>query len=191
MSSALVEEIVTRCSNLDTITMAGVKGITDAIPEAISTHCRNIKRVSFRNCNLTDTGVCKVAVQCSELVMIALAGIHDLTDKSILALAENCPNLRELYISGCAKITKQAVTYLKVLETLYMIIFWFVLLQNTLRSDLMFCLCLGLCRGPCVCEPLHPQPAPGLADGQGPGHWGVSQSGPGLDCDGTVSQLES
>ena len=106
--------MVTNCPNLDTITMAGVKGITDAIPEAIAAHCKSIKRVSFRNCDLTDRGVCKVAVHCSELVMIALAGIHDLTDKSVIALAENCPNLRELYISGCAKITKQAVTYLKV-----------------------------------------------------------------------------
>ena len=94
--------------------MAGVRGITDVIPEAISRHCKHLKRVSFRNCNLTDDGVCLVAVQCSELVMIALAGIHDLTDKSIVALAENCPDLRELYISGCAKITKQAVTYLRV-----------------------------------------------------------------------------
>lgn len=114
MSTLLVEQIVTVCPNLETITMAGVKGITDAIPEAISAHCRHLKRVSFRNCDLTDEGVCKVAIHCSALVMIALAGIHDLTDKSIVALAENCPDLQELYISGCAKITKQAVTYLKV-----------------------------------------------------------------------------
>lgn len=110
----LVEQIVTYCPNLETITMAGVKGITDIIPETISLHCKSLKRVSFRNCDLTDDGVCKVAVHCSQLVMIALAGIHDLTDKSIVALAENCPDLREVYISGCAKITKQAVTYLKV-----------------------------------------------------------------------------
>lgn len=111
---ALVELIVTNCPNLETITMAGVRGITDTIPEAISLHCKHLKRVSFRNCDLTDEGVCQVAIQCSQLFMIALAGIHDLTDKSVVALAENCPNIRELYISGCAKITKQAVTYLKV-----------------------------------------------------------------------------
>lgn len=110
----LVEQIVGHCPNLETITLAGVKGITDTIPETISLHCKKLKRVSFRNCDLTDEGVCKVAVHCSQLVMIALAGIHGLTDKSIVALAENCPDLRELYISGCAKITKQAVTYLKV-----------------------------------------------------------------------------
>ncbi len=70
--------------------------------------------MSFRNCNLTDDGVCEIAVHCSRLQMIALAGIHDLTDKCIVALAENCPFIGELYLSGCAKITKQAITYLQV-----------------------------------------------------------------------------
>lgn len=111
-----MEQIATHCPNLETLTVAGVKGITDTIPQALSLHCKNVKYVSFRNCDLTDKGVCRVAVHCSCLVTIALAGIHDLTDKSIVALAENCPDLRELYISGCAKITKQAVTYLKVCE---------------------------------------------------------------------------
>ena len=112
----MVETIVINSPNLEYITLAGVLDIRDEIPEAISIHCFKIKKVSFRNCNLTDEGVCKIAVHCSELVMIALAGIHGLTDKCIFALANNCPNLRELYISGCAKITKQAVTYLKVCE---------------------------------------------------------------------------
>jgi hypothetical protein len=34
--------------------MAGVKGITDAVPEALSLHSKNLKYVSFRNCDLTD-----------------------------------------------------------------------------------------------------------------------------------------
>ena len=114
ISNEVVRHIVTYSPNLESITMAGVKEITNNIPEAISLHCKKLKKVSFRNCSLTDEGVCKVAVHCSQLNMIALSGIHELTDKSIVALAENCPDLRELYISGCAKITKQAVTYLKV-----------------------------------------------------------------------------
>ena len=106
---------MTNCSNLELITLAGVKGITDNIPEAMSLHCKKLRKASFRNCDLTDDGICKIAVHCSQLIMIALAGIHCLTDKSIVALAENCPDLRELYISGCSKITKQAVTYLQVM----------------------------------------------------------------------------
>lgn len=110
----MVELIASHCPNLEIITIAGIKDITDNIPDALAMHCKQLKQASFRNCNLTDDGVCKVAVHCSELVMIALSGIHDLTDRSVMALAENCLKLRELYISGCDKITKQAVTYLQV-----------------------------------------------------------------------------
>ena len=94
--------------------MAGLKDITDDIAFSIAHHCPNIQQMSFRNCELTDTGVCEIAVHCSKIHMIALAGIHSLTDKCIIALAENCPLIEELYISGCARITRQAVTYLKV-----------------------------------------------------------------------------
>ena len=110
----MVHDIVTNCTNLETITVAGLKDITDTIGTAISLNCANIKQISFRNCELTDSGICEIAVSCSKLTMIALAGIHNLTDKCIIALAENCPDIRELYVSGCAKITRQAITYLKV-----------------------------------------------------------------------------
>ena len=111
---SVVETIVTRCPNLETITMAGLKDITDDIAVAIAHHCPNIQQISFRNCNLTDAGVCEIAIHCPQLQMIALAGIHILTDKCVLVLAENCPYISEVYLSGCAKITKQATTYLKV-----------------------------------------------------------------------------
>lgn len=96
--------------------MAGLKEINDNIAKAIANCCPSIQQISFRNCELTDEGVCEIAIHCSKLTMIALAGIHNLTDKCVKALAENCPYLRELYLSGCAKITRQAVTYLKVIN---------------------------------------------------------------------------
>ena len=110
----VVETIVTHCPNLETITLAGLKDITDTIAISIAHNCPNIQQISFRNCQLSDEGVCEIAVYCRKLTMIALSGIHSLTDKCVLALAEKCPYIRELYISGCAKISRQAVTYLKV-----------------------------------------------------------------------------
>ncbi len=110
----VVKLIVNTCPNLEVLTIAGIKSITDVIPESLARRCQRLKKANFKNCNLTDDGVCQLAVHCSEIVMLALSGIHDLTDRSIIALAENCPELRELYVSGCDKITKQAVAYLKV-----------------------------------------------------------------------------
>ena len=94
--------------------MAGLKDITDTVALTIAHSCPEIQHISFRNCDVTDMGICEVAVHCSQLSLLAVAGVHSLTDKSIMALAESCPYLEELYISGCDKITKQAVTYLKV-----------------------------------------------------------------------------
>ena len=110
---SVVETLVSNCCNLEDVTMAGLKDITDAVALSIAHCCPEIQHISFRNCNVTDTGVCEIAVHCSQLSLLAVAGVHCLTDKSIMALAENCPYLEELYISGCDKITKQAVTYLK------------------------------------------------------------------------------
>lgn len=112
--SSVVETLVTNCSNLEVVTMAGLKDVTDTVALSIAHHCPAIQRISFRNCDISDVGVCEIAVFCSQLSMLAVAGVHCLTDKCILALAENCPYIEELYLSGCAKITKQAVTYLKV-----------------------------------------------------------------------------
>lgn len=117
LPSSVVETIATHCPNLETITLAGLKDITDSIAVSIALNCPNVQQISFRNCQLSDEGVCEIAVHCPKLIMLALAGIHNLTDKCIVALAENCPYITELYISGCAKISRQAVTYLKVFKT--------------------------------------------------------------------------
>ena len=48
------------------------------------------------------------------LQVLSLSGIPHLTDRGILALANSQPQLHELYISGCTKISQQAVNYITV-----------------------------------------------------------------------------
>ena len=38
---------------------------------------------------------------------IDLEGCDEITDASVVALAEHCPGLKEIYLNGCSKITKQ------------------------------------------------------------------------------------
>ena len=114
MPATVINDIVTNCTNLELLTLAGLQNIDDSIAFALSRNCPNAQHISFRNCQLTDDGVCEMAINCSKLTMVALAGIGNLTDKCIIALAENCHQIRELYVSGCAKITRQAILYLKV-----------------------------------------------------------------------------
>eukprot|EP00057_Strongylocentrotus_purpuratus_P012439 XP_011666913.1 PREDICTED: F-box/LRR-repeat protein 2-like [Strongylocentrotus purpuratus] len=61
---------------------------------------------------VTDNGVVELT-RCCPLEDICLAGIHSITDKSIFALANNCPDLKNLSISGCSKVTTQATNYLQ------------------------------------------------------------------------------
>lgn len=110
----VVEKIAGNCSRLETLLLAGLKGITDEIIFTLAHNCPTLLHLSVRNCQLTDASVCELATYCPRLKMLAVAGIHDLTDKSIFALAENCPHITELYLSGCAKITRAVLTYLKV-----------------------------------------------------------------------------
>ena len=115
VSSVIVESIATNCTNLTRLMLAGLRDITDDIAIAIAHHCPAITHLSFRSCQLSDAGVCEVAMHCNRLVMIALAGNHSLTDKCIICLADNCPYVEDVYLSGCAKITKAAVAYLQVI----------------------------------------------------------------------------
>ena len=58
-------------------------------------------------------GVCEVA-RCLPLTCLVLSGLHNLTDRVIFTLANCCPYLEEIYLSGCARITREAVLYLMV-----------------------------------------------------------------------------
>lgn len=111
--SSVVRVIVASCPSLELLTVSGLKDITDDIAVSVARNCPHAQHLSFRNCELTDDGVCELAVHCPRLTLIELSGIHSLTDKSVIALAENCPLITDLHISGCANITKQCVTYLK------------------------------------------------------------------------------
>ena len=61
------------------------------------------------------------------LCCVVLSGLFNITDRSILALANNCPYLEELYINGCEKVSPAAVNYLQVI--------WPKLVVETLLSE--------------------------------------------------------
>lgn len=138
ISPAVVELIVSNCCNIEKLLLAGLKGITDDIMMTLAHRCPRLIYCSLRNCDLTNVGVCELAMYCSNLEMLALAGIHELTDKCVIALADNCPHLRELYISGCAKITRASVTYLKVSFLLLSFTLTPTLSPKVIRSPLLF-----------------------------------------------------
>ena len=58
--------------------------------------------------------MCEVLRVCP-LEVLVVSGVHNLTDKSVFALANSCTStLIEMYASGCNKMTVAAFNYLKV-----------------------------------------------------------------------------
>ena len=62
---------------------------------------------------VTDVGICEVA-RCCPLTGLVVAGLHEITDKSIFALASSCVYLEAIYLNGCSKISPVALLYLLV-----------------------------------------------------------------------------
>lgn len=114
LSIEVIDAIVTNCHNLETLMLAACKEVDDVVVLSIAKNCPKLKRLSLRGCKVTDPSVCEIAVHCHNLLLLALAGLHKLTDKCVIALAGNCPYLEELYISGCGMITPAATRYLQV-----------------------------------------------------------------------------
>ena len=150
LSSVIVEAIAIGCPNLTRLQLAGLQNITDDIALAIAHHCPAMSHVSFRSCHLTDVGVCELAIRCNKLVIVGLAGNHSLTDKSIICLAENCHYIEEVYLSGCARITKAAIAYLQVTNH-----WWEIIIINTLVHGHWYQLCIRNISPRLICRIQH------------------------------------
>jgi hypothetical protein len=58
---------------------------------------------------VTDTSVIALAQYCPELINIGLYGCSNITDKSIITIAHNSPNLIWISLGDCTKITDTSV----------------------------------------------------------------------------------
>eukprot|EP00057_Strongylocentrotus_purpuratus_P003672 XP_003727116.1 PREDICTED: F-box protein SKP2B-like [Strongylocentrotus purpuratus] len=110
------------CVNLIELYMDGIECVDDTLLFSIANHMPRLKHISLGEYGrlgrrsatnqVTDNGVVELT-RCCPLEFIGLTGIHCITDKSIFALANNCPDLKTLFISGCSKVTTQATNYLQ------------------------------------------------------------------------------
>ncbi|RKP26426.1 hypothetical protein SYNPS1DRAFT_27883 [Syncephalis pseudoplumigaleata] len=58
---------------------------------------------------VTDRSICKLVASCPKLRLLNLNGRGELTDATLDAVSVHCMNLRSLTISGCNKVTTDAV----------------------------------------------------------------------------------
>jgi Leucine Rich repeat len=108
--------MVKRAPGLEKISLEGCKLVTDDGVLAIGMHCPNLVELDLGGCKVTDLGVQSLAVHLADswrrldregnvpLRVLKLSKC-DVTRKSVQLLARKCPNLDEIVLDGCEKIS--------------------------------------------------------------------------------------
>ncbi|RKP23218.1 hypothetical protein SYNPS1DRAFT_18958 [Syncephalis pseudoplumigaleata] len=87
--------------------------IRDAALSPILYRCgANLRELSLSNCNITDVSVLAIAEWCRQIRKLDLSGT-EVGDPGLLAVANACQELQWLSLSGCEMITDEAVVALR------------------------------------------------------------------------------
>lgn len=89
--------------------------VTDLSLQEIGKRCPALETLCFRGNQISDAGIINLAAGCPRLrVLIVDTNVARLTDCALEALAQGCPNLETVNISGHAEITDQGIEALAI-----------------------------------------------------------------------------
>ena len=114
VSYDLLNHVCLRAVNLKKLDLSGLNQLVDdELVERLALTTGRLEFLDVKACNrLTDESICLLATRCP-LECLVLAGISSLTDKVIFTIANHLQSsLREIYLSGCSKISAVALRYL-------------------------------------------------------------------------------
>ncbi|ELU07002.1 hypothetical protein CAPTEDRAFT_224967 [Capitella teleta] len=104
--------VALNCSSLTRLDMAGMAHVDDDIVRAFAEHCRQLTYVGLKGCHqVTDEAVILMARNLP-LTVLVLSGLNLLTDSCVYALANSCPQLEQLFVSGCSRVSRETVLWL-------------------------------------------------------------------------------
>ncbi len=102
--------LLSHCSNLTSLTLAGQPLITDLGVANISRRCAKVCEVRLSACSsLTSTAVMALAQYCRQLTVLDVSNCQSVTGTALMTLAECCSGLKALYISHCDQVGNDAV----------------------------------------------------------------------------------
>ena len=96
---AIVLLIALGCPNLTTFDCGGRYG--DTVLSTLTEHCHRLQKVFLAENLVTDAGINSLCTNCFHLRHIGLFRCDDLTDTSLVAIANAFPKLQSISISGC------------------------------------------------------------------------------------------
>ncbi|XP_053557503.1 F-box/LRR-repeat protein 17 [Bombina bombina] len=87
--------------------------VKDGLLERIVCRNQNITEINISDCrNVTDTGVCMVALRCPGLLKYTAFRCKQLTDISLIALATQCSSLQKVHVGNQDRLTDEALKQL-------------------------------------------------------------------------------
>ena len=84
------------CTQLERLTMGGATHITDSAIQAVVPNFKRLLALDVSQTDLGDEGLCAVAEACKLMQGLNVSLCPKLTNLSITAIAENCPDLRRV-----------------------------------------------------------------------------------------------
>jgi len=108
---------VLRCPELQKLSLNGLASVNDAVLDLIAS--TRVSYIRVNSCgNLTDLGVAAMARRQGARLRELQVAYTSVTDKSIEGVANLCPNVTELNLYGCVKITDRSLEALSLCKHL-------------------------------------------------------------------------
>ncbi|CAH0730863.1 unnamed protein product, partial [Brenthis ino] len=115
----LSQNLLGKCSNLETLNLAMARGITTEGLTAILKGCTSLQSLNISWCNLSEASLQVLVTSLpTNLQRLNISGARALTDDMVATLAARCPRLLELDASDCALLAARALRPLAALRRL-------------------------------------------------------------------------
>lgn len=98
--------IAKKCSNLERLNLGRCTEIHDSYVIEISKNCRKLTSINFSKTKLTDLSIIAITENCPNLNEIILDDCTEITDISIIAISKNCSKMKGLFIKNCPGVSE-------------------------------------------------------------------------------------
>uniref|UniRef100_A0A7S2W5M0 FHA domain-containing protein n=1 Tax=Mucochytrium quahogii TaxID=96639 RepID=A0A7S2W5M0_9STRA len=113
MEDSSLIALVTKCKNLKSLDIGstGFANVSDSVLFMLANNCKKLEKLGVMCCrNITDNGVAAIARGCgASLKTFIVHCCFELTNASLISLANNCKKLENLNIHRCLKISDYGI----------------------------------------------------------------------------------
>lgn len=100
-------------TELKDLNLSGCFQLAERALVALSMGCRDLRRVNLKACpKITLLAVNALLHGCQQLVSLNLSGVLLCNNAMLAAIGAHCPNLRELFVAQCDKISDNGLHHL-------------------------------------------------------------------------------